>query len=215
MAVIAFDDVRLPVDIEQGAVGGPSWNTGVVTMANGEEQRTQNWQVPRHSYQIEYGTSETDWQPVRDFFYARRGRARGFRFKDWTDYIVYNQPINLTGPTQLARTYTDINNVTFNRNITRVVQGTIILSDNTGSIVDRNGVAYSTGFTESYGTLTPVANSPVVMPTGGLTAYFEFDVPVRFDSDLIALTADTVLAASVGTINLIELIENSATLNGG
>ena len=50
-----FDDVRLPEDIERGTMGGPMFKTTVITMASGKEQRNQDWEVVRGTYNVGYG----------------------------------------------------------------------------------------------------------------------------------------------------------------
>lgn len=202
----SFDDVRLPEDVEIGAEGGPSFSTGIVTMANGQEQRTQNWSVARNTYVVGYGISETDWQPVRAFFYARRGRARGFRFKDWTDFVATEQPVQGEGPYTLARFYVDPIGLTYIRQITRVVAGTLTLTD-------QNGVDFTAYYTESFGLLTAKTDNPPPVH-GQLFASFEFDIPVRFDVDELKLTAETISAVVADSISIVELIENSYKLNG-
>jgi uncharacterized protein (TIGR02217 family) len=86
-----FHDVRLPEDIERGAEGGPEFLTSILELSNGQEQRNINWSRAKASYDISYGITEKDngvdsFQTILQFFMARRGRAVGFRFKDWLDY---------------------------------------------------------------------------------------------------------------------------------
>jgi hypothetical protein len=45
---------------------------------------------------------------VLALFYCRRGRAHGFRFKDWNDFTVTNGPlVAIPGGSQLAKAYED------------------------------------------------------------------------------------------------------------
>lgn len=204
----SFDDVRLPVDIETGAEGGPSFSTGIITTASGQEQRTQNWSVARNTYTIGYGTSESDWQAVRAFFYARRGRARGFRFKDWTDYQGVNEPLLIVGNyLYVTRNYTDDIGILYQRKITRIVPGTLRVHD---AVQD-----FTALYNESYGRLTLKNGAVQPPPDGPLLADYEYDLPVRFDVDTMVLTAETIIAATLDGLTLVELIENSDTLNGG
>ncbi len=198
----AFDDVRLPENIEVGADGGPTFSTGVITMANGQEQRVQNWSVSRNAYTVGYGISESDWPAVLAFFYARRGRARGFRFKDWTDYVASDQLVG--NDLSLTKTYIDPVGLTYVRGITRVVPGTLRLHDG-------NGLDLTEYYTEQYGLLTAL---PTLPAHGQLLADFEYDLPVRFDIDELSITAETFRAASLDGIKIVELIESSAKLNG-
>ena len=43
--------------------------------------------------------------------------------------------------------------------------------------------------------------------SGRVTSEFEFDVPVRFDTDELDMEFPTALAATVSSIKLLELIE--------
>ena len=86
---MAFDNIRLPVDIEQGAQFGPTFSTTVLQLSSGKEQRNQNRGRQLCAGDIAYGIqSKTDYMAVRTFFYARRGRARGFLFKDWSGRLT-------------------------------------------------------------------------------------------------------------------------------
>ena len=204
----SFDDVRLPINVEVGAEGGPSFSTGIVTTASGVEQRTQLWSVSRNTYTIGYGTSDSVWQAVRAFFYARRGRARGFRFKDWTDFQGIDEPLLSVGNVlYVTRNYSDAIGIEYQRKITRIVPGTLRVHD---SVQD-----FTNLYTESYGRLTLNPGAVQPPPVGPLLASYEYDLPVRFDVDEMVLTAETITAATLEGLTLVELIENSDALNGG
>lgn len=198
---MSFDDVRLPEDVEQGAQGGPMFNTQLLTLGSGYEQRNQNWSKARQTFNISYGIQSLALlSAVRQFFYARRGRARGFRFKDWSDFQCVNSPLVDIGGGhgyQLTKLYAD-GIAPYYRAITRVVSGTLHVYDNLGA---------ATTFTESYGLIVPGG-------TGPYTATFEFDVPVRFDTDVLDVTVENILAGSVPQLNVVEVLEDTLTLNG-
>ena len=85
--MVDFVDSRLPEDLERGARGGPAFQTTVINLSAGGEQRNQDWSQHRCSYYVAYGVRDKDyWQDILDFFYERRGRAIGFRFKDWGEF---------------------------------------------------------------------------------------------------------------------------------
>lgn len=94
-----FDETRFPEKVDFGVAGGPEFFTSIVATAGGNEQRNINWEDARHRFNATHGLkSQTELDEIRDFFFARRGRAKGFRFRDWTDYcsdmpgIVANIP---------------------------------------------------------------------------------------------------------------------------
>lgn len=208
-----FDNIRLPDEIEQGSTGGPQFYTSVLRLSSGAESRNQNWQDAKCVYDISYGVTDDTFYDVITFFRARRGRLRGFRFKDWTDFVGDGEPCDgiIDGTNvlfQLQKTYDD-GITTYIRKITRpIYAGTIgeIITENT-VILYKNGVplVQTTDWnTQDFGVVklhvAPVAGDVI-------TADFEFDVPVRFDNDTLALNIQNYNAAAVGSMTLTELIE--------
>src|SRR5690606_20868218 len=79
--------VRFPDGIAYGSTGGPRFATTVIETASGHEQRNSQWAESRAEYDVGSGLrGDADLAALIAFFRARRGRAYGFRFKDWTDY---------------------------------------------------------------------------------------------------------------------------------
>jgi Conserved hypothetical protein 2217 (DUF2460) len=86
-AVQAFDDVQFPLSLGRGASVTPGFSTAIVTTASGHEQRNADWASGRLRFDAGPGVrSEADLQTLIAFFRARRGAARGFRFRDPYDY---------------------------------------------------------------------------------------------------------------------------------
>lgn len=194
---MAFDNVRLPDNIERESISAPRFQTSVVTLGKGAEQRNVDWAQQRLSFDISYGIQyEDDVKEVIDFFYARLGRARGFRFKDWSDYKAVDERLG-TGDGvktqfQLVRNYTS--SVTYVRKILCPVAGTVSVK------VDGVAALYSIDLATGIITLnTPAADGKAV------TASFEFDVPVRFDSDKLELNIAIFNASAIESITLVEL----------
>lgn len=126
---MAFDEVRLDTDITYGALGGPVFATDIKILTSGFEARNSRWSQPRRKYDIGYGRiTHTRLLELQNFFVARAGKSRGFRFRDLQDWKVTDEPIITDGsPTiQLTRTYTS-GAVTAVRNILKPVAGTIII----------------------------------------------------------------------------------------
>lgn len=196
---MSFDDVRLPEDIERGAKGGPRFQTTIVRLSSGVEYRNQDWSRQKAEYEIGYGIqTREDLDDVINFFYARRGMARGFRFKDWSDYSVTAQAIGTGDGTtqqfQLLKSYTS-GAVTFNRIITRPVVGTITVYEN----------AVSKPFTLLAGGIVSYNVAPLAATA--LTATFEFDVPVRFNQDELEIDMEMDGVGSVPSLKISEIIE--------
>lgn len=198
----AFDDVRLPDDIERGAQGGPEFQTTIITLGTGFEQRNADWPSQRCRYDLAYGIQgRADYEALIQFFYARLGRARGFRFKDWADFrgtnVILGTGTGALTTFQLRKTYTS-GSVTYNRKITRPVSGTVTVA--------LNGTNQPTGW--SVNLATGVITFAVAPGVGVVvTASFEFDVPVRFDMDRLDATLEWSEAAAFNSLSVVELRE--------
>jgi uncharacterized protein (TIGR02217 family) len=84
---VGFHEVQFPTDISAGATGGPGFHTTILTLSSGFEQRNVDWSKARATYDVSHAC-KTDAQisALINFFNARRGKAYGFRFKDWLDF---------------------------------------------------------------------------------------------------------------------------------
>ena len=82
-----LESPRFPDNIGMNSSGGPQYNTEVVILRSGFEQRNARWTYPLHTYDVASGVkTDTDLGNVIQFFNSVRGRLIGFRYKDWTDY---------------------------------------------------------------------------------------------------------------------------------
>ena len=174
----AFHEVQFPPDISYGVTGGPEYSTDVVITGSGYEQRNVNWSQARCKYQAAHGVkNENQMKRLLAFFRARRGKAYGFRFKDWLDYTGTGEIIGVGDGTttafQLIKTYTDDAGYTEVRKIRKPVEGTVKV------YVDSvRQTALSVNATTGIMTFTVAPAQKAV-----ITADYEFDVPVRFDTD--------------------------------
>ncbi|MBL9055403.1 MAG: DUF2460 domain-containing protein [Rhodobacteraceae bacterium] len=206
---MAFHEVRFPDNISRGARGGPERRTQIVELASGDEERNASWANSRRRYDVAYGIRRSDdLAAVVAFFEARNGRLHGFRYKDWGDYksALPSQAITATDQQigtgtgslqtfQLAKRYTS-GAQTWVRTITKPVAGTIRVA--LGMVEQMSGWTLDT--TTGVVTFTTA-------PAGGVTvrAGFEFDVPVRFDSDTLDVTLDFERLGSITSIPLLEI----------
>jgi len=207
---MAFHEVQFPDDISRGAVGGPRFKTNVLTLASGHEQRNIDWSITRGEWDIGYGLrSQSDLDILINFFYAREGRAHGFRFKDWSDFKIgdvdnpttNNQSIG-TGDAsdstwQIYKRYTS-GSINYDRTINKIVTGKIVvLLDN---VVKADPGDYSIDL--NTGLIT------FVSPPGGsvdIQVACEFDVPVRFDVDEMRLNIIMFEIGSWPNISVVEI----------
>lgn len=210
---MSFDEVRFPVTISRSAVGGPERMTEVVTLRSGFEERNSTWADSRRRYDAGYGVKRlNDLYEVIEFFEARRGKHRGFRWKDWADYKSCAPETGTTNADQaigtgngvddtfqLAKVYSPASHP-YTRAVAKPVQGTVKVSV--------NGVARTEGahYTVNYetGRITFLAGET---PAAGhaVKAGFEFDVAVRFDTDRLDVNLDTFFAGAIPQIPLVEV----------
>ena len=198
---MAFAEVRLDTGyIIYGTSGGPMFSTGVVEVYSGSESRNSNWLYAKGRW--DYGERkvlEPEYVSIRNFFRARKGKAIGFRLKDWTDYKDEgNGILGLTGladgtvgPFQLVKKYSSGSDID-KRLIIKPVSGTVSLYDN-GSLISPANYTLDT-------TTGKVTFS--VAPTNGhtLTWVGEFDVAVRFDTDELKSRFDAAVISTPGVV---------------
>lgn len=195
-----FHEVQFPPDISYGASGGPGYSTTVVTTVSGHERRNANWADARGKWNVAHGLKKREQvAELIAFFRARKGRAYGFRFKDWTDYEAFAQLIGIgdgaTKTFQLVKRYASGGEIE-TRVITKPVGGTVK--------VYRDGVEAASGW--SVNTATGIVTFTTAPGAGvQVTADFEFDVPARFDSDQMDITIETYQLGSWGQIPVVEI----------
>ena len=174
----AFHDVQFPTRISYGARGGPTFNTTVRQLRSGQESRNANWSATRRRYDVTTAIQdEADKDEFLSFFINRKGKAHGFRFKDWADYSIVAGQIgvgdNVETQFQIIKTYNDGSYQTV-RNITRPIGSTLKVYFDAVEQVSGFSLNDSTGII----TFTTPPASPVV-----ITVDCEFDTPCRFDID--------------------------------
>jgi uncharacterized protein (TIGR02217 family) len=200
---MAFDNVRLNPHIESGAQGGPGFKTTVISQASGKEQRQAEWLTERGQWDVSYGImNKEDYTEIYNFFRNRRGRFRGFRFKDWADYEATNELVGTgDGVTRVFKLFKDYG--FYKKRITRPVAGTVS--------VTVNGTPKTTGLTiDTAEGLITFTNTEEHIPAIGavIRASFEFDLPVRFDMDRLQLRTIWEHAGAYPEIPIIELLED-------
>lgn len=197
---MAFIETRFPDDIAYGSVGGPNYSTDIVITQGGYEQRNANWSQARAQYNVAHGIkTQAQLNTLIAFFRARKGRADGFRFKDWSDYQATRQSIGTgDGATkifQLSKIYSS-GTTSETRTISKPVTGTVNVYLN--SVLQNSG--YTLDTTTGLITFTTAPGSGAAV-----TADFQFDVPVRFDTDRLAATLDSYTTYSWHDIPLVEI----------
>lgn len=208
--MLVFDDAtRFPDNIAYGSSGGPEFRTTIHISHTGVENRVQSWETAKHRYNVSYGIRDTeDMDTVRKFFYTHRGRLIGFRFKDWADYTLTDEPIG-TGDGvlrtfQTIKTYelTEPDNA-YVRTIVKLVPSTVVVKVDDvvipqGATVNTVSVNHNTGLI-TFGTSVIPGSGDVITITG------EFDVPVRFDTDTMAAAHAGWQTEEWSSIPLVEI----------
>jgi uncharacterized protein (TIGR02217 family) len=192
-----FLDISFPPAVARGATGGPAFSTQVVTLASGAENRNANWAKARGSWDISTGIrTRAQMADVVAHFYVVGGKAHSFRFKDWSDYDAQGVAMLAVSSTvfQLVKRYAR-GGSEYVRPITKPVSGSIQITVS-GSPVIPASIDHVTG-------LVTFSSPPGSTPL----ASFEFDVPVRFDTDRLPVQTNAYDQMVVPQIDLIEVRE--------
>ncbi|WP_226780994.1 DUF2460 domain-containing protein [Oceaniglobus trochenteri] len=208
---MSFHEIRFPANLSFGSVGGPERRTEIVTLANGFEERNTPWSHSRRRYDAGLGMrSLDDVELLLAFFEARRGQLHAFRWKDWADFKScpasrspdYNDQVighgdGVNAAFRLSKTYEAGTNP-YVRPVSKPVAGTVTLGLE-GDLL-REAVHFDLDVTTGVVTLYKVP------PAGAeITAGFEFDVPVRFDTDLIQVSVASFKAGDVPNVPIVEV----------
>ena len=209
---MAFHEVRFPTDLSFGAVGGPERRTEIVALANGHEERNTPWAGSRRRWDAGLGVrSLDDLHALVAFFEARKGQLHGFRWKDWSDFrscppTAAPSPLDQRIGTGdgirtefgLTKRYADLAG-SYERPIRKPVAGTVRVA------ADGAARAEGADWTCDWESGVVSFASP---PADGasVTAGFEFDVPVRFDTDRLSISLATFEAGQAPEVPVIEVL---------
>lgn len=208
---MAFHDVRFPAALSFGSVGGPERRTEIVALQNGFEERNSPWAQSRRRYDAGLGLrSLDDIETLIAFFEARAGQLHGFRWKDWADYKSSMPLADLTGRDQLlgtgdgkVRAFQLVKRYAsgaseYLRTISKPVSGTVVVA--------LDGQAQSPTTDVSVDHTTGIVSFATAPGAGvEVAAGFEFDVPVRFDTDRLAVSIASFRAGEVPTVPVVEI----------
>ncbi len=210
---MSFHDVRFPTAISRNAQGGPERRTDVVVLGSGYEERNSRWADSRRSYNAGYGVkSLDDLHRIIAFFEERRGRLHGFRWRDPMDWkscapnaasTSFDQVIGTGTGTlatfQLAKVYGNAF-APWTRDVKKPVVGTVKIA--VAGTDKSEGTDFAVDPTT--GVVTFLAGH---VPASGqsVTAGFEFDVPVRFDTDKLEINLSGFTSGTIPNIPIVEV----------
>lgn len=206
-----FHEIRFPAKLSFGSSGGPERRTDIVTLSNGYEERNTPWAHSRRRYDAGVGLRALDdVDDVLKFFEARRGQMYAFRWKDWADFksckpsqtvaagdqkIGYGDGVQTEF--QITKTYRS-GNESYTRLISKPVSGTVKVA--IAGDAQSEGVHFDVDLERG---VIQFERAPD--EDREITAGFEFDVPVRFDTDRIQTSVSSFQAGEVPSIPVVEV----------
>ena len=208
---MAFHDIRFPPALSFGSRGGPERRTEIVALANGHEERNTPWADARRRYDAGVGLrSLDDVEALVAFFEARSGQLHGFRWKDWADYRSARLSLPITELDQslgfgdgvrtvfrLRKAYASGAQVYW-RPVAKPVAGSVRVALAGDPMVLGLQVELDPARGE-------IAFATPPAPGAEVTAGFEFDVPVRFDTDRIEVSVASFHAGEVPRVPVVEV----------
>ena len=210
---MSFHEVLFPLDIALKSAGGPERKTEIVALGSGAEERNARWAHSRRRYDAGYGVKTFDaLSAVVAFFEERRGRLYGFRWRDRLDNSSATPAAAITPldqvigtgdgaatTFQLVKTYGSAY-APYPRPVAKPVAGSVRVAV--------NGTEQTAGTAFTVDTTTGIVtflSGHVPASSASITAGFQFDVPVRFDSDYLEVDLSAFAAGSVPRIPLVEI----------
>jgi uncharacterized protein (TIGR02217 family) len=204
----AFDAVDFPLAIGRNATVITEFSTQILEAPSGHEQRASEWADARMRYDAGPGIrSEADIRVLSDFFRARRGAARGFRFRDPYDHssavdggavTPVDQLIAVGDGVRLRFALRKLYGGEVGEAQVRPIHFPVAASVRVA--VDGTEV---TDFTlDSEGAVTLEMPPPI---GAEVTAGFLFDVPVRFAADRLEVSRHSFLAGEIAEVGLVEV----------
>ena len=206
----SFHDVSFPFPLSFGASGGPERRTDITQLASGREHRNTAHAHSRRRYNAGAGIKTMDeLHDLIAFFEARLGQLYSFRFRDPLDYKSCKPSGDISAADQmlgvgdgvrthfpLIKSYEDAGG-SYSRAIHLPVKNTLLMSIDGTSIPAKN-------FTFDEATGEVILDAP---PSSGavIMAGFEFDVPVRFDTNQIDIALEAFGAGQLINIPLVEV----------
>lgn len=206
-----FHDIRFPTNLSFGSIGGPERRTEIVALANGFEERNSPWSQSRRRFDAGIGMrSLDDISILLEFYEARAGQLYGFRWKDWSDFKSCKPSLNIDASDQvigvgndIATIYQLVKNYQFGevvqvREINKPLEDRVKIAIGGDEQVLGVDFLVDTETGEITFTSPPADEAPI-------TAGFEFDVPVRFDTDRIEVSVGGFSAGEIPSVPVVEV----------
>lgn len=203
----AVKNLRFEPPIGFQTSGGPGWSTEVISLSSGREVRNAVRATSLRRWQIAgVPATQADVSGIVRFFNARGGRHEGFRFRDpfgWTSATGEEA----VSPLDQLLGMGDGENTEFQLVLD---EGAVVKRVITRPVATSVRIAVD-GVETSAFTLNDQTGRIMfdIAPSVGaaLTAGFEYDLPVRFDSDTLDLSAPVYGAFQLVQLALTEIQE--------
>ena len=207
----SFHDLRFPLAVSFGATGGPERRNEIIALTSGQEKRNARLSQSRHYYDAGTGLrSLDDLHEVVAFFEARRGSLHAFRFRDPFDMkscrpgeapSAQDQLLGVGDGTtdrfRLVKVY-GTGDDAYRRLVMKPLLPSLRVA--VGGIEQFSPAGFA--FDEATGEIVFQAAPGDGLP---VTAGYEFDVPVRFDTERIAVSLKAFKAGQIPSIPLVEV----------
>ncbi len=215
-----FVDTLFPLGLSTGATVSQEFQTLITRVDNAFETRNPRWNTALRTYTLRTARNLQDLETLRDFFVVMRGRQRSFRFKDFQDFSSSLWGADAITPDTITALDQNIgtgdgSDVTFQLRKQSTVSGNTINRPITLPVSDTiqvavGGVALSNAGSPSEFSVnltTGIVTLLVAAPGNGvaITAGFEFNVPVRFDTDILAAEFVSTFELEVPQVVLREI----------
>jgi uncharacterized protein (TIGR02217 family) len=206
----AFHEVRFPIAVAFGSLGGPERRTEIVVTGSGREERNGRWAHARRRFDVGYGVKSLEaLAEVVAFFEERRGRLYGFRFRDPLDWASCGPGAMIAATDQrlgtgdgerrdfaLRKRY-GAGAAPYFRPIEKPVAGTIRIAVDG---VEAPPAAFAIDTTTGIVTLEEAPADGASVEAG-----FAFDCPVRFDTDRLEISLSAFEAGVAPSIPIVEI----------
>jgi uncharacterized protein (TIGR02217 family) len=210
--MIAFHDILFPLDIALKSAGGPERRTEIVSFSSGREERNARLGAFTPPLRCRLRHQDADGTAERGgVLRGAAGTTAGFRSRDRLDQTsnISGEAISLrdqgigigdgaTASFQLMKTYGS-SFAPYQRPITKPVDGSVRIAVAGDEI---SSSAFSCDVTTG---LVTFASGHIPAAGAAITAGFQFDVPVRFDTDLFEVDLSAFAAGAIPKIPLLEI----------
>lgn len=202
-----FLEDRIGVDIKPVMSGGARFATEIKTGRSGHEFRNRRWAEPLREYSMSYGARSMDDVLITlEFSYKTAGSWLGFRMKDWVDFKSCPPLQDIEGTNQSLGLgdgntyYFRINkrySATYTRRIYKPRPSTMVV------FVNGSALPQTEWFVDSINGIIVFKDPPA--NTAVLTWGGEFDVPVRFEEDVLEVLTHFYQCGETGNIGIREV----------